>query len=439
MAPLIRLVPLVLALLGQADQKEQARQFLDLCQAGKFTEATANFDAKMKEVLGPEKLQALWKQIGTQLGPIAKMGPPRTDKVASSTRVKIRCEFKTTPLDALISFNAQGQIEGLFFVPPEKAAESPESPEPPYAEKSKFTEEPITVGARDWPLPGTLTRPKGVASAPLVILVHGSGPNDRDETLGPNTPFRDLAHGLATRGIAVLRYDKRTFAHKEKLVKQGLAKTITIKEEVLDDVVATLEKARGLPGIDSDRIFVLGHSGGGSLAPLIAQRDGHLAGIILLAAASRPIDEGLLEQLRYVKSVDPDQAEAVGKIEKEVEAALVRMKAGKARDDEMIMGAPVIYWKSLQAIDSARIAGALKGVPALVLQGGRDYQVTQADFEGFRTALRGRPNTAFHLYPDLNHLFQKGKGKAVPKEYLKPVPVDQKVVDDIAKWVKSIR
>ena len=390
----------------------------------------------MKEVLGPDKLEALWKQLGQQLGPIEKMGPPRTDRVQSSTRVKIRCDFKTTPLDALISFNAQGQIEGFFLVPAEKAADAPG---PPYAEKSKFTEEPITVGARDWPLPGTLTRPKGVASPPLVILVHGSGPNDRDETLGPNTPFRDLAHGLATRGIAVLRYDKRTFAQKEKLLKQGLDKTITIKEEVLDDVMATLDKSRSLPGIDANRIFVLGHSGGGSLAPLIAQRDGHLAGIILLAALSRPLEEGLLEQLRYIKSADPGQAEAVAKLEKEVGAALARMKSGKARDDELIMGAPVRYWKSWQAIDSARIAGSLKGVPALVLQGGRDYQVTQADFDGFRTALRGRPNTAFHLYPDLNHLFQKGKGKAVPNEYLKPAPVDQRVVDDIAKWVKSIR
>jgi hypothetical protein len=176
MFAVIRLFPLILVSLGQVDQKEQARQFLDLCQAGKFTEATANFDAKMKEVLGPDNLEALWKQFGQQLGPIGKMGPPRTDKVQSSTRVKIRCDFKTTPLDALISFNAQGQIEGFFLVPAEKTADAPE---PPYAETSKFTEEPITVGTRDWPMPGTLTRPRGVESAPVVILVHGSGPNDR--------------------------------------------------------------------------------------------------------------------------------------------------------------------------------------------------------------------------------------------------------------------
>jgi dienelactone hydrolase len=437
MVPIVRLVPLALALVGQADQKEQARQFLELCQAGKYQEATANFDATMKSALSPAQLEDLWKKLGQQLGPIEKMGPPRTDKVLSSTRVKIRCDFKTTPLDALVSFNARGQIEGFFLVPAEKTVETPD---PSYVERSKFSEEPVTVGASDWPLPGTLTRPKGVSSAPLVILVHGSGPNDRDETLGPNTPFRDLAHGLASRGIAVLRYDKRTLAHKQKLVKDmKLAMAVTIEEEVVEDALATIAKARNLPGIDSRRVFILGHSAGGELAPLIARRDGHLAGIVLLAASNRPPEELLHEQLAYVKSVDSAQAEEVGKIQKDVEAGFARLRSGKANDDEKIMGVSARYWKSWQGIESARIAGSLKGLPALVLQGGRDYQVTQVDFDAFRTALRGRPDTAFHLYPDLNHLFQKGKGKAVPQEYLKPAPVDPRVIDDIAKWVRSIR
>lgn len=436
MASLIRLVPMMVCLVGQVDHKEQARRLLDLCQAGKYEEATANFDDKMRAALGPAQLEELWKKLGRQLGPLEKMGPPRTDKLLTSTRVKIRCDFKNMPLDALVSFNAQGQIEGFFLVRAEKQADAPE---PPYVDKSKFTEEQVTVGSPGWPLPGTLTRPVGVASAPLVILVHGSGPNDRDETLGPNAPFRDLAHGLASRGVAVLRYDKRTFAHKEKLIKEGLAKTITIQEEVIDDILATLAQARGLSKIDARRVFVLGHSGGGSLAPLIAERDGKLAGIILLAATSRPMDEVIRDQLRYVKSVDADQAEAVEKIEKTVDDIFKRMKNGTARDDEMAMGAPVKYWKSWQTIDPARQAAALKGLPILVLRGGRDYQVTKADMDGFRTALRGRPNTVFHLYPDLNHLFQKGNGMAVPKEYLKPSPVDQKVVEDIARWVKSVR
>ncbi len=436
MVPLIRLIPLVLSLVGQADQKEQARRFLDLCQSGKFAEATTNFDAKMKEVLGPEKLEELWKKLGQQLGPIHKMGDPRTDKVGNSTRVKIRCEYKSMPLDALVSFNAQGQIEGFFLRPAEKTADTAD---PSYVDRSKFTEEPITVGARDWPLQGSLTRPKGVAPAPLVILVHGSGPNDRDETLGPNTPFRDLAHGLASRGIAVLRYDKRTYTHKQKLINEGFGTKITIKEEVLDDVLATVAKARGLSGVDPDRIFVLGHSGGGSLAPLIAQHDGKLAGIILFAAGSRPVEQGLSEQLDYVKKIDPNQAGEIDKIQKEMNRVFAQIQAGAVRDDEIFMGAPVCYWKSWIAIDPARLAASLKNVPVLVLQGGRDYQSTEADFEGFRTALRGHSNTVFHLYPDLNHFFQKGQGKAVPSEYLKPAPVDPRVIEEIAEWVRTIR
>ena len=258
-----RLVPLILTFVGQIDQKGQARQFLDLCKAEKFTEATANFDAKMKEVMPADKLAEVWKGLIKQLGPLEKMGPPRTDKVKTSTRVKIRCDFKTMPLDALVSFNSSGQIEGFFLVAAEKTADSPA---PPYVDPSRFTEEPITVGARDWPLPGTLTRPKGITSPPLVVLLHGSGPNDRDETIGPNTPFRDLAHGLASRGIAVVRFDKRTIAHKEKLTKdKKSALAITIEEEVIEDALATLAKGRNLPGIDTRRVFLLGHSLGGAL------------------------------------------------------------------------------------------------------------------------------------------------------------------------------
>jgi uncharacterized protein len=433
----IRLVPVILTLVGQPDHKEQARHFLDLCQAEKFTEAASNFDAAMKQAMPADKLAEVWKGLIKQLGPLEKMGAPRTDKIKTSARVKIRCDFKTMPLDALVSFNAGGQIEGFFLTPAEKPADSLT---PPYVDPARITEEPITVGARDWPLPGTLTRPKGVTRAPLVVLLHGSGPNDRDETIGPNTPFRDLAHGLASRGIAVIRFDKRTHAHKEKFAKDAkAAAAVTINEEVIDDALATVAKARNLQGIDAKRVFLLGHSLGGALAPLIAKRDGKLGGMILLAASNRPPDELLRDQLAYVKTADPAQAEGTNKLLKDIEAGFARLKGGKAPDDEKIMGIPARYWKSWQGVESAKVAGSLKGLPVLVLQGGRDYQVTQVDYDAFRAALRGHANTAFHLYPDLNHCFQKGKGKAVPAEYFKPAVVDQRVIDDIAKWVKTIR
>ena len=161
--------------------------------------------------------------------------------------------------------------------------------------------------------------------------------------------------------------------------------------------------------------------------------------MVLMAASNRPPEELILDQLTYIKTADPAQTEGITKMLKDLEPAFARLKQGKAPDDEKIMGVPAHYWKSWKGVESAKVAGSLKGLPVLVLQGGRDYQVTQVDYDAFRAALRGHANTAFHLYPDLNHCFQKGKGKAVPAEYFKSAFVDQRVIDDIARWVRSIR
>ncbi len=438
---MVRVLPILLMVVAAGDLKHDARTFLENCQASKFEEAAANFDAKMKEALPPAKLSQLWEGLIKQLGPITKTGEPREDEVGKSSRAKIRCEFKSTALDALVSFNAEGRIEGFFLAPAEepKTAEGAAArADPPYVDRGSFTEEKVTVGAEDWPLPGLLTRPKRADRPPLVILVHGSGPQDRDETIGPNTPFRDLAHGLSSRGVAVLRYDKRTKAHASRLAAPAVAARITVMDEVVDDVLATLAKARRISGIDPDRVFVLGHSLGGALAPLIAQKDGKLAGLILMAASNRPPHELIRDQLDHIKKVDPDQAVALAK-DKTIDDALARMKAGKARDDEMVLGASVHYWKSLAEVQSAKIVGSQTRLPVLVLQGARDYQVTEVDFDAFRQALKGRANTAFHLYPDLNHCFQVGEGKATPAEYGEPGIVDARVIRDVSVWIRSIR
>ena len=146
----------------------------------------------------------------------------------------------------------------------------------------------MRVGGEPRALPGTLFLPNGVEKAAAVVLVHGSGPNDRDETLGPNRPFRDLATGLATRGIAVLRYDKRTKVYPESFA--GL-KNPTVKDEILDDVSAALEFLKSRPEIDADRITITGHSLGGTLAPRIAAANPSVSKIVILAGAARPLPD----------------------------------------------------------------------------------------------------------------------------------------------------
>jgi predicted esterase len=295
----------VLALVGWAGASEvgdAATQFLEQCRDGKFAEAIQPFDATMAKVMPGAKLKETWQGIVAQFGALKSLGTPREESLGAVKRVKVRCEFEKTALDAIVAFDPKSKIAGFFLVPAVKEEVKIHE----YFDPSKSEESEVTVGAMGWPLKGTLTRPKGVAKAPLVVLVHGSGPQDRDEAIGPNAPFRDLARGLASRGVASLRYEKRTKAYAEKLMKMP-AETVTIDSEVIDDTLAALAKGWTMPGIDSKRVYLLGHSLGGTAAPEIAQRDGQIAGLILMAASARPLDTVTLDQLQYLADNDPSR------------------------------------------------------------------------------------------------------------------------------------
>ena len=155
---------------------------------------------------------------------------------------------------------------------------------------------PITVAAdADYPLPGLLTLPDGAGPFPAVLLVHGSGPQDRDEAVGPNRPFRDLAVGLAALGVASLRYDKRTFAHGKRLA-DALQGRLSVEEEVIRDALCAAALLRAEPLIRPDRVYLLGHSMGGMLAPRIDAEGGAFAGLIFWAGTPRTLDALILEQ-----------------------------------------------------------------------------------------------------------------------------------------------
>jgi dienelactone hydrolase len=318
------------------------------------------------------------------------------------------CQFEKTALAVMVSFDPENKIAGMNITPVTPSAE----PSAPPA-STRFTEESVTVGAGEWALPGTLSMPVGRVAA-AIVLVHGSGPNDRDETLGPNKPFRDLAWGLAERGIAVLRYEKRTRQHGAKFAAAN--RNFTVREETTEDAVLAVKLLRSRKAFDPKRIFVLGHSLGGTLAPRIAVEDGALAGIIVLAGATRPLQEVAREQLIYLSSLTPGALNP--------EEAL----------QTLLKRAPDSYWKDLDAYQPARVAATLR-IPMLILQGERDYQVTQADLEGWRSALRGRSDVTIKSYPTLNHLFMVGEGKATPAEYQQPGKVAEFVLDDIANWI----
>ena len=263
--------------------------------------------------------------------------------------------------------------------------------------------------------------------------MHGSGPNDRDETLGPNKVFKDLAWGLATNGIAVLRYEKRTKQCAGEVI-QAMA-TLTVNEETVLDAVAAAAFLRTVDGIAADRIFVLGHSLGGMVAPRIGAQDSRLAGLILLAAIARPLPDLLLEQSEYLAALDGKVDETEAKQLEELRQQMERVKALDFKEGEVILGTARAYWADLLAYDPVGTAKALT-MPMFVLQGERDYQVTMEDFAAWKVGLAGRDGVTFKSYLPLNHLFIAGEGKPNPTEYDVAGNAASEVISDIAAWVK---
>jgi hypothetical protein len=414
--------------------EQRAHALVDLLAKQDFATVTADFDATMKAALTDDQLRAGWTSTIQQAGAFRRQAGTKLDARGALQIVVVTCEFERSSIDIQVVYNAAGLVAGLSMRP----AAVPYTP-PAYATAGTYTEEETTVGSGEWVLPGTLTRPAGAGPFPAVVLVHGSGPNDRDETIGPNKPFKDLALGLASRGIAVLRFDKRTRVYGAKL---GVISQFTVKEESIDDALLAVARLRATPKIDPARIFVIGHSLGGTLIPRIGLADARLAGLIVMAGAVRSIPQAMLDQTRYLSMADgtisPAEQRQIDAMQKLGDAVKALTPADAASPASM-SGAPASYWLDLRGYDPPQIATGLK-TPMLILQGERDYQVTMADdFAKWKAALSSKATVTFHSYPALNHLFIAGTGPSLPGEYNVPSHVDGDVIRDIAAWIGKLK
>lgn len=415
------------------DPAAVATELIDHLAKGDFQAATGSFANVMRTMAPPEKLSEIWTSLQAQMGPYERRTGVRTQQQDAYEMVLVTAEFQRSTVDFKVLVDHEGMIAGFFIAgaKPKPGAVSEYTP-PAYVHKDAFQEREVTVGTGEWALPGTLSVPVGAGPFPAVVLVHGSGPNDRDETVGTEMPFRDLAWGLASRGVAVLRYEKRTREHGAKLAG---VKDFTVQQETVDDALLAAGLLRHTQGIDPKRVFVLGHSLGGMMIPRIGQRDPQLAGLIVMAGAAKPLEDIILEQVSYLAAADGKVTDEEKSQIESLRAEVARVKALKPGDTGTALGAPDSYWLDLRGYNPPEAAKTLK-TPLLILQGERDYQVTPDNFAAWKKALAGRSGVTFKSYPKLNHLFIEGEGKSTPADYEKPGHVAEAVIADIAGWIK---
>lgn len=350
-------------------------------------------------------------------------------------RIAMALQFAAEKQTLYIVFNPKGKIEDLAF---DTYTETPFFQLRGYKGFAEVTDLTTSVKTRDG-----LTLGANIAfgdtskqKSPLVIFVHGSGPADRDETLGPNKPFRDLAQGLAQQGIASLRYDKRTFAYQcdSKVLNDNL----TIYEETVYDAIDAVKTARLFSFIDLNRIYIVGHSQGAMCAPKIAELCPEIKGIVMMAAPVTNLVDIIPQQVEYIAMLNDTISNAEQMQITSVKWMVDKIKSPSLSDKTpkgMLMGASAHYWKSVLNYNQAATAKGLK-IPVFIMNGARDYQVPEKEFNAWKKELAGKPNVQFMLYPKLNHLFLEGDRRSEPAEYEIPGHIPQYVIDDLAKFIK---
>ena len=417
--------------------KQEAQDYIYQLVKGDFSAASQRFDNNMTRAFPQDRLEEAWEQLIGLAGAFQGISDCQAVERQGYIIVRASCQFEKSPMDVHVSFNQDGQIAGLNYVP--APSTSPYRP-PAYVNAAAFQELEVTVGSGEWALPGTLSLPQGSGPFPGVVLVHGSGPNNRDQTIGPNKIFRDLAWGLASQGIAVLRYEKRTKAHAGKFTPEILTR-LTSKEEVIDDALTAVQLLRQTPGIDPGRVYVLGSSLGATLAPRIGQQDPQIAGLIIMGGLTRPLEDTILEQYTYIYSLSGAAGEGQKAELEDLKVKVARVKDPNLSDQVPAKDLPLniypAYWLDLRGYHPDQVAKSLD-MRIFVLQAGRDYQVTAAgDYPAWQKALGDKDNAILKLYPRLFHLFIEGEGPSTPQEYLVEGHVSEEVVRDIVHWINA--
>jgi len=388
-----------------------------LLQEKKYQEAYSYFDETIKSKMSVKVLEDTEVQLGNQLGGFKAI----IEVNKEGNTYFYYSDFEKMKLDVKITFNENSKIVGFFFTPHKEF------------KKANSLGKDLDIRSGNIDLKGTVLIPENNNLKKLVLFVHGSGPQDRDETIYENKPFKEIAESLYTKGIASYRFDKRTLTNPESFDKKS-----TIDDEVTNDIIAIVNYFKEDKQFKDYEIIVLGHSLGAHLLARIANNSNHISKIILMAGNARPLEVLIAEQYDYLYKLNPspELLEASNKIKKQIAFLKSKDFSVDAPKEKLPFNLSGYYWQSV--LDYYPLKEIKKvQIPILILQGERDYQVSMKDFELWKSTLKNNTKASLISYPKLNHLFMSGEGKSEPKEYLIKGNVDAKVIEDVFNFVKK--
>jgi uncharacterized protein len=439
---------ILIALIGllpwQLGAQEEAiavtNQFVGFLKDEDFKNAHALFDKEIKEGFPVETFEQMWGQVTGKCGKLKKFAHNCHEKVEADYHVYTSCQFKKADFDIKAIISPSNLVKSFTMSPPYDCAGNDNSAyqKPSYDYPDLYVEEEVVFVSDKFKIPGTLTYPKLQEAKSVVILVHGSGPNNRDEELGPNKMFRDLAVGLSAKGHAVLRYDKRTMLTDQFSAED--MNNFTIDFEVVDDIHSAISFVKLHEKTKNSPVVLIGHSLGGMMVQKVGISNDAVKGMILMAGPAGRFEDLLPYQYEYILGLDgkisKDEQKTIDEITRQVENLKTNLTKETPTED-LPLSIPASYWLSLKDYDQIELAKKFKG-PIMVMNGERDYQVPMSEFQKWKEALSEKENVEFATGPKLNHFFLTGEGKPSPADYDIASNVPEAVIYAISDWLDKI-
>ncbi|MBR9860330.1 DUF3887 domain-containing protein [bacterium] len=405
--------------------QERIEAVAELLKEHKFNKIHDQFTEYYASEVKKKRLREGWKNIEKSFGEYKEFKFIKRIPSGRFTKEEALLKFEAGAVQLEVSYDKHGDIAILILRLP---SYSP----PPYIKEIVFGRRTFEIQTPQGEVPGEMMIPTSGDSCPLILFVHGSGPVDRDETMGPNKVFYDLALGLAQRGISTFRYEKRSKVYPEFFEGQ-----FDLYDETIDDAVAAVKLLQSQEGLRYTKLIVLGHSLGAYALPLIAEKVEGVDGFILMAGPSGKLEELIEYQVKYLQKFDDSwkMKRVVRKAEKRADKISEGDYDDKTKAKKLLAYWPGSFWESIASYDPVQTLSKQR-VNALVLQGKEDFQVPVAQFETWKES-NTNPNAKFVSYDSLNHLFMPMMEEG-PADYFRPNNVSEQVINDIADWTEAL-